>query len=188
MQKNEKEKRKEAVISAIGNLKNKYGLGASEITAILAEEITKEKNEKIHEACEKNAELEGKCFVRRENPAWRESFPEMNVYYKVISSRSEYENCVQCLAFEEHPCYWFDYKAGNGPGAYYTGTFDFLSFCIEDIQIDKLKKEISEEEYNEAMYQYMFELIEMKWVPDHNRQTGILPSDAEWTEKKNRRI
>ena len=69
MQKNEKEKRKEAVISAIGNLKNKHGIGASEITAILTEEITKEKNKKIRETCEKNANLEGKCFVRHETPA-----------------------------------------------------------------------------------------------------------------------
>ena len=151
------------------------------------ESISKNRaKERMEDQVKKNKHLEGKFFVKQLDGKGT-MFPPMNRYYKVLSARSENEYRVECLIFNEHPTYWFQYqstKVGN-PGDYYLGRFEFESFSIDSIMASEFDvlREISTKEFNEAANKYLKELLTLNFVNEHYRMGGKFPSDNDWPTK-----
>lgn len=153
--------------------------------------------EKVHnetEMAEKvkaNEQLVGKCFYKTIEPR-HSMFPAMKRFYKVISNRSENEYRVECLVFDEHPTYWFKYQAHKigFSGDFYLGSFEFEAFRTESKMAKDFVNitEISEEEFNEHAREYLNELLETKWIPDHYRYGGKLPTDPDWPQEEKQPI
>ena len=166
-------------------LLKKNNLSASEALQILKNENLENEDEEIKKIVESHENLVGKCFV---TTTIQTLFPIMKRYIKVISARSENPYRVECLCFEEHPTYWFDYQSHKMrfAGDYYLGTFEFDSIVVDSLMADVVMKmdPISTEEYNNAMRQYIEELTEMKWSCDHYRMGNKMPSDVNWEIKE----
>lgn len=149
---------------------------------------------KLKATVESHKSYVGKCYRRRVQPD-NGMFPEMWRYMKVLSERSSNEYRMETLIFDEHPVYWFEHKSSKMDriGYNYLGEFDFEGLRVEDypffcytprtggkqMEIDLLE-EIAPGEYNRAMNQYIMELQELVWYPDHWRFGGKLPSDPKW--------
>lgn len=145
-----------------------------------------EDRNKLIEDVEKNKYLIGKCFIHKvDNPLSR----EMYRYTKVISNRSKYRCRVECLEFNEHPLYWYEYNSSMElvPENYYLGHFDLDTIKTNSVFIEDFEKynymEITLEEYNAAMRKHIEELINLKWYEDHYRFGGKLPIDDDWFTK-----
>ena len=131
----------------------------------------------------------GKCFVAEERPYY-DLFPKMKKYYKVISERACNEHNVSALTFFEHPVYWYNYNSKDN----YFGNYDLESINIDDLFDARLVfnnlvfnnlTEITPEEYNKAMDNYIAELQSMDFPADHYRFGNKMPSDPGWkTEQK----
>lgn len=142
-----------------------------------------EKRNKLIKDVEKNKYLVGKCFIHKvDNPLSR----EMYRYTKVISNRSKNRYTVECLEFDEHPLYWYEYNSSvvQHPENYYLGHFDLDTIKTNSVFIKDFEKydyiEITLEEYNTAMRKHIEELINLKWYEDHCRFGGKLPIDDDW--------
>lgn len=138
-----------------------------------------------------NEHLVGKCFCKTVEPR-HSMFPVMKRFYKVVSNRSENEYRVECLVFDEHPTYWFKYQAHKigFSGDFYLGSFEFEAFRTESKMAKDFARmnEISEEEFNEHAREYLNELLETKWIPDHYRYGGKLPTDPDWPQEEKQPI
>lgn len=167
----------------IERLVNEYNVSSNEIFKRMLNVSKKEAHAKRIAEIEKNKKYVGKCYKQFYKPAL---FPPMYKYYKVISNVGYDSYCVQCLRFDEHPTYWFDYKDIRMESAdqYLTGEFDFSSFEAEDVFVNDLKEceEISRDEFDEAAKRYLDELLNLNWVAYHNRTTEIWPTDERWLE------
>lgn len=166
----------------------------SRLSSLIKAKSRRLANVDAKKAVEAHDYIVGKCFKIKEAPT-NGLFPEMYKYYKVISSRSINQYRATALTFWEHPFYWFDYQASKigSAGDYYFGYFDFESIEAEDvpffcnngvntIQLDYFT-EITQEEYDAAMDNYIKELKEMPWTPDHYRFGNKLPTDKNWKQK-----
>lgn len=156
------------------------------------------KEEKLRAAVKEHRRYVGKCYKKRVKPCSK-MFPEMWRYYKVISERSENEYHMEVLTFDERPTYWFEYQSHYQSHKGYLagdflGGFDFSGihvtnyplFCFNhdrDVPgtyiIDTLT-EISIDEYNRAMDNYVKELQGLTWYADHCRFGNTLPTDPDW--------
>ena len=155
------------------------------------------KTEDLKERIESNKDYVGRCYKILVKPH-NGMFPEMYKYIKVISERSSNEYRLSSLVFLEHPIYWFDFQRSKVPraGNNYLGDFRFLGihledypfFCYDLLRKDKVGKgidfltEISLEEYNNALDNYIEELKNLTWTPNHFRFGGKLPIDKEWSD------
>ena len=119
----------------------------------------------------KHDNLVGKCFKTRKtnNDMWK--------YYKIISSRATNEHWVSALAFDECPTYYFDFHLSkmidvrNG----YFGHYVCEGIYITEMFVKSLNNlfyEISLEEYNAAMTEYINRLQAMKWPVNPHRSRG----------------
>ena len=176
---------------ALTRLADENNMSLEEIRQELDNSILAERNKECVKTAEGNKDLEGRCFKVAHKPH-SGLFPEMCRYYKVISCRSENEYRVECLVFDEHPTYWFEYKACRTlrTGDWYLGSFDFDSFRTEDIMARSIREgmePISEEEFNDAARKYVEELLITKWTPDHFRFGGKLPTDKNWEDPNPKR-
>ena len=148
----------------------------------------KRKDEELQykEDVKKNEELIGKCFYELTEPR-SGMFPQMKRFYKVISNRSSYSNRIECLVFDAHPTYWFEYQfhLKGMSGDYFFGDFEFESFHTEDVLVNELNHmiEISQKKFDEAAKKYLDELLDTKWYADHYRYGGVLPTDPKWPKK-----
>lgn len=142
-------------------------------------------NRKIRELVRSHTDLVGKCFVYMMGEE-RSIFPPMKKHIKVISARSTNEFRVECLVFEEHPTYWFDYQAhvDAKPGDFFLGHFKFQSIMVESILAETIAgmDEESEEDFDSALMGYAEELKDMQWFCDNYRHGGKLPSDKDWPQ------
>lgn len=156
-----------------------------QIEQIIKQQDIEERNEKYREQYKMNQIYLGRYFKRKINPHYG-MFPEMDRFYKVISYRTLDYREVECLVFDEHPTYWFEFSEyPNFHSKYYVGEFEFDSFIVEDIDVNALKdmKEIKEGEWLYQAHAYLNEMLDMKWVEDHYRYGGKLPSDMDWEIK-----
>ena len=125
----------------------------------------------------------GKCYCELTDDD--EMFPPMYKYLKVVNVVRGKER-VECLVFYEHPTYWFDYDTFNSSQtlSYKTGKFEFTSVEVEPVDTwyfaNPYVKEITPEQYGQAMERYYKELIEMPWYTEHYRFGGVFPSDPKW--------
>ena len=179
----------EEFLEEINQLYNKYNVDAEDIRNAFSTQIRNETHEKIIETSKSNSDLVGRCFYYRVKP--HSMFPEMKRYLKVVSIQSTNEYCVECLCFDEHPTYWFNYKAskiGNA-GDYYLGSFNFDSIWTKDVIASSIRrfKEITLDEYNEAMRKYTEELITTPWYAEHYRYGKKMPTDSDWPKKDPRK-
>ena len=175
----------EDFLTDIAELYKKYDISYSDIEKSLQREIRKEQHNRIIKESEKNLNLLGKCFKRKTKP---EIFPEVTRYYKVISIQSKNEVRVECLVFDNEPKYYFDYQSSmvGNPGDYYLGSFYFDSIWTEDEMASSIRhmEEISLEEYNQAMRDYIDKLIALPWYAEHYRGCNKFPSDPLWPKEK----
>jgi len=170
---------KEEFKNDIDRIYNKYDVDYTTILMALHSKCVEEENQRIRKTCESHKDMIGKCFIEKIKP---ELFPEMLRFYKVISNQSSNECFLECLIFDEHPTYWFDYQAEPAVGSWYLGNFDFESFHTEDVFISDLEKmrEIGIDQYNQAMMDYTKELVNLPWYAEHYRYGNKWPTDPEW--------
>lgn len=172
------------IINEISNLQKDDVL---KVLAALNDREIQQSEEKIIERMSENKQYVGRCYYKETKP---NLFPKMNQYYKIISARGRNEYRIPVLTFYEHPTYWFEYESHrvHMPGDYYLGKYEFDSIEVDDVLRSDLSlfTEISNEEYNAAMDNYIKELKEMEWPADHYRYCSKLPSDPGWkTEEIN---
>lgn len=163
----------------------------------LKTEIDEKRKFEVRSIIESHKPYVGKCYKKRVKP-YSSMFPEMWRYIKVISERGSNEYRMSALVFDEHPTYWFAYKHMRNVGHYYVGEFEFDGICVEnypffcvdywdhgaDKNVIDYLTEISLEEYNAAMDNYIKELQELPWYADHYRIGGKLPTDEGWSAEK----
>ena len=178
----------ESRFEAVRKAMEDTGIDAASMLQWLDRKSRESKDAGIRSKVEALRGLEGKCFVEMAVPEGG-MFPSMKRYYKVISARSENEYRVECLVFDEHPLYWFDYKSNMAgvPGDWFLGTFRFESIRTESVMSAEIAmmSEIGRDEFDAAMRRYIGELSVMRWVPDHFRLGGKLPSDPGWETESN---
>ena len=170
------------------------------LRSMIDNNVIDKKDEELKEKIKSNSIYVGKCYKVKVKPN-SGLFPEMYKYLKVISERSTNDCRMEVLTFEEHPVYWFEYQDNKGysVGNYFCGSFDYVGIHTEDYpffcyklgkNLERQKKEIdyleeiSLEEYNTAMNQYIKELQELTWYPDHYRFGDKLPSSEDWPRKE----
>ena len=176
------------IFSEIENIAKKHDLSVESVLKIANIKKIAMDESKIIEAVENNEYLVNRCFYKVMSDG-EFKFPKMRHFYKVISARSVHEQKVECLVFEEHPTYWFEYQKHKTdfPGDLYLGHFDFKSFEVRSIPVSFFEDatEISNEEFNECLMTYAKELTELRWITNHSRYGEVLPNDARWEKKEN---
>ena len=164
-----------------------HNIDSGELDFLIRQMSRVDGDKKIREKVQQNEALDGKCFLLP-NVQMNKMFPPMNRYGKVLSARSENEFRVECLVFDEHPVYWFDYHASKigRPGDYYLGSFDFQAIWVESLMARDVERaeEISLHEFDSEFRRYTEELLQTKWYADHYRWGGVMPSDANWECKR----
>ena len=165
----------------------RHGMSRNDLSAYLKDMSKQDYEKRMQMQVEKNSDLVGRFFVHKVS---HPMFPEMNRYYRVVSNRCENEYRVSCLAFDEHPTYWFRYRSSKigQPGDYYLGHYEFESFDVECMMADDIRSmcEITSVEYQKAAEAYLHELMEMQFPADHYRAGNKLPSDPSWETHPNR--
>lgn len=162
------------------------------------EEQNKQQEEKIRKFSKEKEKLyKGHCYKR-----WgglSSSFPEMWGYYKILNFRyGGNQNCPEALFFTEYPVYWYGYQRSQigCVGDYFLGATDFDGIQIIPVHdflipVDKYGRcehnknliEITQEEYNDAMRIYIERLIDLDFICDHYRGTGVRPDEERWKSK-----
>lgn len=175
------------LLSEIQKLTETYNISMNDLLRDLKEESRFNHETQIAEKVKANKPLVGKCFYKTLEPR-HSMFPPMKRFYYIISNRSENEYRVECLIFDEHPTYWFHYQAHKAgfSGDFYLGNFEFDGFHTDSQMINELETmtEITKEEFDEHAQKYLNELLETKWVPDHYRYGGKLPTDPDWSQEE----
>ena len=177
------------LLNEINKLAENFGISTEDILYQLKHEQRLKYETEMAEKVEHNKNLTDRYFYTEVEPM-HTMFPKMKRFYHVLSARSENEYRVECLMFNEHPAYWFEYQAHKADfaGDYYLGHFEFESFTVDSIMANSFSHmtEITKEEFDEHARRYLGEMLEMKWVADHYRYGGKLPSDPDWpqTEKQ----
>jgi hypothetical protein len=168
----------------IKELAIKHGLKCDDIARKIQSVSADDQHKEIIAKTAEHKDMVGKCFKRIGHIP---RFGDMNVYYRIISERACNEFRVSALAFCEQPVYWFSYQSSRAsrPGDWFLGNFDFDSFCVVEVMADEFSpgEEISREEFDAAMLSYTKRLMDMPWIADHYRGTGILPTDPKWGKK-----
>lgn len=171
----------------ISIIAEKHGISTEDILYQLKHEQRLKYETEMAEKVKDNKNLIGRYFYAEIEPR-HTMFPKMKRFYKVLSARSENEYRVECLIFNEHPAYWFEYQAHKAgfAGDYYLGHFEFNSFTVDSIMANsfKMMTEITKEEFDEHARQYLEEMLEMNWVADHYRYGGKLPNDPDWPQRE----
>lgn len=179
--------RTEKLRGALEAFMTEYNVDSGELDFLIRHMSRIEGDKKIRDKVHQNEALVGKCFLLS-NVQINKMFPPMNRYGKVLSARSKNEFRVECLVFNEHPVYWFDYHASKigRPGDYYLGSFDFQAVWVESLMVRDVEhaKEISLDDFNSAFRQYTEELLQTEWYVDHYRCGGVMPSDVNWGCKR----
>lgn len=173
--------------NAVKKVQSDFNVSAREIEEMLMKMRKKEDMLMLRNRVQSNVKYVGLCYRRTVAPH-DGLFPEISRYYKVISERSSNEYRVECLIFDEFPCYWFDYQSSMTfqAGNYYEGHFDFDSFWTDSVMVSSLEKMelVPSEEFDRKAKEYTAALLEMKWTPDHYRAGGKFPGDKGWEEKR----
>lgn len=154
----------------------------------------KENEEVKKRTAEYEAKYVGHCYKSKETH--NNIFPEMWRYYKVLNFRYQGNLYIpEVLTFLEYPTYWFNYQASKmgQPGDYFLGKTDFdsgfevvalsifgLPLSNGVIKTNRQMQEISLNEFNDAARLYTERLLKLKFAPDHNRSTNILPGTEKW--------
>lgn len=149
---------------------------------IYLDDMSKNRAEtRIKDKVNQHTYLEGRCFVKKLDGKGT-MFPPMHRYYKVLSARSSNEYRLECLIFDEHPTYWFEYQTTKCAGDYYLGSFEFESFIVDSIMANEIEmmREIPTKEFNEAAKHYLEELLNLKFVNEHYRFGNKFPIDTDW--------
>lgn len=144
------------------NLMEECNITFEEAYELMKEFYINDVNSKIKESIKENEKYLGKYFKIPTHIHCSD-----NKYLKVISATSVNVYNVECLFFDEHPTYWFDYqnsKSGT-TGDYCLGAFDFDSVTVKSFHIKDLEQfqEITKEEFDNALRNYIEELIELEW-------------------------
>lgn len=175
------------LISEVKALAEKYETSMDELLTELKHDRRLHSETEMAKQVNANKPLVGKCFCKNIEPR-HSMFPPMKRFYQIISNRSENEYRVECLVFDEHPTYWFKYQAHKAgfSGDFYLGSFEFEGFRTESKMAKNFTDmtEITKEEFNEHARLYLNELLETRWVPDHYRYGGKLPTDPDWPQKE----
>ena len=173
----------EQFLREVKTIKDKYGVNHKDIADAFKRTISEDAEKAIIQKTKENSKYMGKCYIGKTRPR-SGLFPEMKKFYKVIGIQSSNEYSVECLTFDEHPVYWFNYKdhVARIPGDYYLGNFDFSSFEVQDVRTSLLAglEECTATEYAYYATQYLAELLDMPWVANHYRYGGKLPTDEGW--------
>ena len=126
------------------------------------EDLRKEEQRKREiERFESHKELLGKCYKH------------YNKFYKIISIKANNNARISCLIFNEHPDIDFVIMFSKGHWhSDYEGHFDFDGVYIDDVLIGTKYgtingitdwEEITEEEFQNAYYEFCAELFNYKW-------------------------
>lgn len=128
---------------------------------IVKAEIETEEMRKETQAFKSHRELIGKCYKH------------LGTYYKIISENANNSCRVSCLAFSEHPRFYFkNLFSKNILFSPHAGEFMFEGVHIEDVILGTKYKtifgitdytEITEEEFTEAYKTYCEELLQVDW-------------------------
>ena len=180
----------------VTEIENLDYLDLEKIQFMLRDRKRIKKRKEIKAKVEANKLYVGKCYKKKVSLKTK-LLPDMTEYIKVISERGENEYYMSALVFYKHPIYWFAYKSHKPVevGDYYLGYFDYEAIHVEDYPffcndaathgrvIDGLT-EITLEEYNQSMNDYIKELQGLTWYPDHYRLGGKLPTDPDWPQNR----
>ncbi|MCR4617277.1 MAG: hypothetical protein K5669_03690 [Lachnospiraceae bacterium] len=181
--------KRKLLLAELSELADNYGLETDDIIdAIEYDEALKADN-RLREEIAENAYLVGKTFRKKVKP-YSGIFPRMYRYYKVVSERSDRSGDVSCLVFDEFPHYWYEYQAHKRhmTGDYLLGYYKFCPIWSEGIPVKNtiIKKgiesmeEINPEMFDTEMDKLVARIKDMKWVADHYRWGGKLPTDEDW--------
>lgn len=138
-------------------LLSKYNIDINSLKSQIEKEEREEANRQVREICEQNKSLVGKHFTDKDR----------KYFIKVVSERATSAHRVTCIIFPKHPTYNFKNNAHMMffAGDFYLGKFELTSMKVEEVMAEDIKhlKEITKEEYNQAMVQYTNELCELQF-------------------------
>ncbi len=156
-------------------LENKISL--SEVKIVLKAIMKDDRKKDILKNLEFKGQFVNSFYIMDAEDLWNTD--RIRKYAKIISASSDSPTEVSALCFYDSPYYQFVETECNG-----FGYFDFNGIWIEQISYDELHDadviEISEEEYNNALDNFINNLKTTTWKYDHNLFYSKIPSDPDW--------